>query len=239
MKKTMITLAAMFAATVTMAAVTSQVVGYSSTGLGASKLYMLSTAGFEKVGGGNLTLGDIASALSFEDDDNIQFGLANEDGAVEFTDYFYISWQDPAGWYASDYSTLANDVEIPVGESVWINRASAADVTVSGAVNAAATTELSFLAGKLTLASSAYPVPFAPNSYVWTGLADDDNIQVGLANETGEVEFTDYFYISWQDPAGWYASDYSTLAGEICNVGQGFWIKTAGDATVAQPNPIQ
>lgn len=215
------------------------VVGYSSTVLESSKLFMLGS-NFEKVGttiGEGVTLADLVASSGFEDFDNIQVGVADESGVVHFTNYYYLSYMDPAGWYADDYSTYAGDEELPAGVSVWMLLATGQDVTTSGQVRSTET-QFTFAANKLTMTSSAYPIAFKPNDCTWTGVQDFDNIQVGVADVNGVVQFTNYYYLSYMDPAGWYQDDYSTLAGEIAPTGAGFWVLTAGAVTMTQPSPL-
>jgi len=244
MKKMMTVLAACAVTSLALAdsgVVSANVVGYNTVSLGANKLYMFGS-NFEMVtntSGHAVTLASLKASIGFEDLDTIQTGVADLSGKVVFTDYVYLSFMDPVGWYASDYSTYAGNVEIPAGVSVWMSLNTAQNVTSSGQVRPTSTV-FTFLAGKLTMAASAYPIPFNPNvSCVWSGVQDLDNIQTGLANASGKVIFTDYVYLSFMDPAGWYASDYSTYAGNIVGVGQGFWANMQGTVTLTQSSPLQ
>lgn len=215
------------------------VVGYSSSALGAGKLFMLGS-NFEKVTtaiGEGVTFSSLVPSVGFEDFDAIFVGVADEFGVVQFTNYAFLTYNDPAGWYASDGVTYAGDVTLPAGASVWMQLTSAQNVTANGQVRKTST-GFSFVATKLTMSSSAYPVPFNPNACVWTGVQDFDAIFVGVADEFGVVQFTNYAYLSYNDPAGWYAEDGVTYAGDIAPVGAGFWVQTQGDVTMTQASPL-
>lgn len=240
MKKLSTVLAACMLAGFVSAQVESQnVVGYSSSALGAGKLFMLGS-NFEKVTtttGEAVTLSSLVPSVAFEDFDAIFVGVADEFGVVQFTTYSYLTFNDPAGWYADDNVTYAGNVSLPAGVSVWMQLASAQNVTANGQVRKAST-GFSFAATKLTMTSSAYPIPFNPNTCVWTGAQDFDSIFVGVADAFGVVQFTNYFYLTFNDPAGWYADDNVTYAGDIAPVGAGFWVQTQGDVTMTQPSPL-
>lgn len=215
------------------------VVGYSAAPLSGSDLFMFGS-NFEKVGstiGEAVTLSSLAPSSGFEDFDNIQVAVADGLGGVNFTQYFYLTYMDPAGWYADDVTTYAGDVQLPAGASVWMLLATTQDVTASGQVRST-DTAFTFEANKLTMTSSAYPIPYNPNTCVWTDAQDFDNIQVGVADGLGGVNFTQYFYLSYMDPAGWYADDVTTYAGDIAPIGAGFWVLTQGDVTMTQPSPL-
>lgn len=236
MKKLMtalaVCLAAGFVAATGGGVVSSNIVGYVNTSHESNKLFMLGS-NFEKIGisGNSITFGSLVGSVGFEDLDNIQVGVANVTGGIDFTDFFYLGGM----WVESDYTTPANDVEFPAGISVWLILNTAQKVTQSGQVRTGSTL-FNFQANKLTLTSSAYPVPFNPNasSCVWSGLQDTDNIQVGVANASGGLDFTDYFYLGSQ----WVESDYTTTAGVIAPAGAGFWVLTQGDATLTQSSPL-
>ena len=240
MKKLSTVLAAcMFAGFVSAQVESQNVVGYSSVAIGATKPFMLGS-NFEKVTtttGEGVTFSSLVPSIGFEDFDNIQVGVANALGVIEFTSYLYLTFNDPVGWYLDDGVTYAGNEPLPAGAAVWMVLASSQNVTANGQVRKSSTA-FSFEANKATMTSSAYPIPFNPNNCVWTGTQDFDNIQVGLADEFGVLQFTSYLYLTFNDPVGWYLDDGVTYAGDIAPVGAGFWVLMQGAVGMTQASPL-
>ena len=122
MKKLSTVLAAcMFAGFVSAQVESQNVVGYSSVAIGATKPFMLGS-NFEKVTtttGEGVTFSSLVPSIGFEDFDNIQVGVANALGVIEFTSYLYLTFNDPVGWYLDDGVTYAGDIA-PVGAGFWV-----------------------------------------------------------------------------------------------------------------------
>jgi len=229
--------------------VSGNIVGYSSSYV-TNQLSMFGM-NFQGLGtnGPSLTLSGLNPDpnIGFADLDTIETGLADENGVVQFTSYFYMGADiapADAGWYESDYSTYAGNQAIPLGSSIWVQLASAQNVLVAGQVSASSVTQ-NFVANALTMSSSAFPVAFNPNdsSCTWSGVQDLDQIQVGVPDQNGVVQFTTYFYMGLDiapGAAGWYESDYSTyVSSPIVPVNGGFWVLTQGTASLVQTSPIK
>ena len=223
MKKTMITLAAVFAAMVTMAAVTSQVVGYNTSTLVAG--FNCMTPMFVGMGtAANLTFGTIKvpDGASYD-----QFQVFDSTGEVIQTVYY---WADDQSWY--DFATDApmNDVEIPVGTAYFFSSQNGGSMVVSGQV-LTDSVQVS-LANGFTPFGNPYPVAVTFGSLSNTGLVSYDQFQ--LFDTTGEVIQTVYY---WADDQSWY--DFATDApmnDEIIPAGQGFFFSAQNaDCSITFP----
>lgn len=91
-----------------------------------------------------------------------------------------------------------------------------------------------------TLVSSAYPVPFRPNSasVSWPNAQDDDDIQYAYTDEKGKTQLGEYYYYTEEyglGDAGWYNEGLELLDADtaIVGVGEGFWYIPVDPATAS------
>lgn len=244
MNKTLVIAAAM-AAGVAVADVTSQnCVGYNTLNNGDQSVMLGCQFVDVADGESGILLGNIKG--EFEDNDELQLTSCDEVGAISSVSFFYFTeasgmgW-DGDGWYSSESGMKANDdTEIAHSTAMWFTGASAAKpATISGQVyNGNYTHTFSALT---EMVCSAFPVPFNPNDtekVQWTGLTDNDEIQVTSCDETGAISSVSYFWFTEEsgmgwDGDGWYSSESGLKTDEpVVVAGQGFWLTLADPANV-------
>lgn len=204
---------------------------------------------FDAVGGGSIALEDIKA--DFAEDDEIQVSWMDDDGYIQFDQYYYKNalgaiypkdgWYDGSDEYAGDTLTLAP------GAAVWlITEQSGVDaVTVSGEVGKTAKTQGPF-EFESSMIASAFPIAFNPNSesVTWVGIQEDDELQVPWMDDDGYIQFDQYYFknalgaIYPKD--GWYDGSDSFVEDPITSVGQGFWLiaQAPDQVTITEESPL-
>lgn len=226
--------------TVAMAAdgiVSSSVVGYNQTAA-TEDTSILIGASFEAVGGGTfLPLSALTATPALENDDQIQVAYTDEDGLTQFTIYIY---DETDGWLDTEnFEPCGDTFGLELGQSAWfISAGEPKKITTAGAVknsNAIRTfTEPS------ALITSAFPVPFCPNSEnVSWGVQNDDQIQTAYTDEDGLTQFTIYIY---DESDGWLDTENFEPLGatqSIVDTGIGFWlILQDASSTFTEVSPL-
>ena len=220
-------------------------VGYNTLNTGDT--FQMLGSSFASVGSDadGFTLGSLLG--DFADEDAIQVSYMDDDGLVQFATYQYLTVEfgmDADGWYNGDYE-LANDTVIPRGSAVWFVSNVPKSVQTRGEVPKANTVHPAFTE-KYSMICSAYPVAFNPNasSVTWSGLVDEDEIQVAFVDPDGIVQFNVYQYLtvdgSGMDADGWYDGNYELVTAPIAEVGQGFWliVSNYAKASLTEKSPI-
>ncbi len=204
---------------------------------------------FDAVGGGSLLLEDVQGA--FAEDDEIQISWMDDDGYIQFSQYFYKNalgaiypndgWYDDADEYAGDVVTLAP------GTAVWlITEQSGLDaVTACGEVSSTSKVQGPFTY-ESSMIASAFPVAFNPNasSVTWVGIQEDDEIQVPWMDDDGYIQFNQYFFknaLGAIYPSdGWYDDADTFVEDPITGIGQGFWLITQSpdEVTMTETSPL-
>ena len=205
-------------------------VGYNTTENEAEDTMVFVGASFENVGEGEfIPLSAIQCVEGFEDGDQFQTSFMDEIGAVNFKIYEY--W-DGDGWADPDSMEIVGDnIGFTLGQAAWFISSSPKKLTFAGGVhkdNFIHTFEES-----MTIATSAFPVPFCPNSAnVSWGCNDGDQIQTSFMDEIGAVNFKIYEY--W-DGDGWADPDTMEIIEPdfaVVTPGKGFWFITSDPESV-------
>ena len=240
----------------------SSKVGYNTDSLTGGKFY-IKAAQFQDVQKGTATLNSIMNGLTGVDfDENLTFQTTApqiqvqkttgagydlyyylNDAYIEETDSTVKGWADSTGNYV--------DLTIDPGVAFWFKVvASDTDVTVSGAVEADSSVDVTVPQNKFTLVANAYPTAITLNgsqmsSENLVGVDFDENLtfqttapQIQVQKATGAgydlyyylndayIEETDSTLKGWADSTGNYVS--STIP-----AGAGFWMKgVTGEVTL-------
>ena len=195
-------------------------------------------ASFENVGEGEfIPLSAIQCVEGFEDGDQFQTSFMNEKGIVNFKVYEY--W-DGDGWADLDeMEVVGDDVGFTPGQAAWFISITPKKLTFAGGVIKENFTHT--FTEAMTIAVSAFPIPFCPNSEnVSWGCNDGDQIQTSFMNEKGIVNFKVYEY--W-DGDGWADLDEMDVIASDCVVatpGKGFWFITSNpeNVTFSEVSPL-
>ena len=246
MKKLMIAGVAGLCAAVTFGLESANVVGYNTLNTGDT--FQMLGSSFAGVGTNvdGFTLESLQG--NFADEDAIQVSYMDDDGIVQFTTYQYLTvdgfGMDADGWYDGNYE-LANETMIPRGSAVWFISSEPKSIQTSGEVATGDTIHAAFTE-QYSMICSAYPVAFNPNasSVTWSGLVDEDEIQVAYVDSDGIVQFNVYQYLTvdgfGMDADGWYDGNYELVSEPIAEVGQGFWLILSdfANVTLTEKSPI-
>ena len=229
--KKLIALAAVATCGAALAVESANIVGYTTTEKVANDFCTFIGASFESVGSGTfIPFSSLTCSEGFEDGDQIQKAYVDEDGIVGFTVYEY--W-DGDGWVdPSSGDVIGDDIGFEVGEAAWFISSAAKQITTAGAVKS--TNHIHTFTETSTVISSAFPVPFCPNSAnVSWGSIDGDQIQVPYVDEDGIINFTTYEYWDgdgWVDPS---TGDVLEADFAVTTAGKGFWFITADPENVS------
>ncbi len=142
-----------------------------------------------------------------------------------------------SAWCASKRPTAAAvDVILPTGKAVFINKAVAGEVTLSGKVSFAEATEFGSATGNAwDQIVCVYPETIKLNEIIWTGLASGDTLSI---YDTETALYTTYHWNTTK--SAWCASKRPTAAAVDVNVpaGQALFINKAsvGTASCQAPN---
>ena len=225
----------------------SNTVGYNT--VAPEYTYTMFTIPFTAVGGGGIAIEDIKA--DFAEDDEIQVSWMDDDGYIQFDQYYYknalgaIYPQD--GWYDGNDDYAGNTLTLSPGMAVWLitEQSQADSVTVSGEVGAVAKTQGPF-EYEYSMIASAFPIAFNPNAetVTWVGIQEDDELQVPWMDDDGYIQFNQYYFrnalgaIYPQD--GWYDGDDNFVDDAITGVGQGFWLITQSpdEVTLTEASPL-
>jgi len=244
MKKMMTVLAACAVTSLALAdsgVVSQNTVGYATLATPANTYRMI---GFnlQSVGSTNgLTIDAINPSGKWTNGDKI-LTYANNYTTYYYRDQTYLTDNEVAGspgWY-SGFDLPVGSTVIPRGTSVWGYFAAATNVTIAGEVSATTSTIMNFPAGKYVMAASAYPVPFNPNSLTWTGLTNGDKMLTFASNYTTYF-YRDQTYLDDNEiggSPGWYTGFDIYVASPVAGIEAGFWVISAGAASVTQPSPL-
>lgn len=234
------------------------VVGYTSTGLNASRFFMYGM-NFDKVGGGDLKVSDLIPSVGWTtDQDQIQIANVNPTtGIIEFDIYTYfnydpnyVNFDDPEGWYDASGTKVNDTLSLSAGLGFWIKTATEQTVTVAGQVVSDAAVSFTATANRFMMVANAYPVALNPNTdFVVTAggfTTDLDQIQVANVNQTtGLIEFDIYTYfnydpnyVNFDDPEGWYDASGTKVSTDIIPANTGFWFKAANAVTFEIASPL-
>ena len=209
----------------------SNTVGYNNTVNGTYDNMTFIGASFKNVGNGTvLPFNSLGCVEGLDDGDQIQTSSVDQDGIVQFKVYVY--W-DGEGWADDDLSELVDDtVGFALGQGGWFISAAPKQVTTSGEVKK--TSHIHTFSETMSIATSAFPVAFCPNSAdVSWACEDGDQLQVPVVDQDGIVNFKVYVY--W-DGEGWADDDISALLDAdtaIVTAGKGFWFIAANPASAS------
>ena len=233
MKKLMFAAAAI-AAGVALADVTSDnVVGYNTTDNTAGDASFIFGASFNAVNGNGVPFNSLICPEEFEDDDQIQTAYTDERGLTQMHIFFYFG-----EWLDEEYNPIAEDEGLPLGGSAWFISSSGTAKTLTTSGEVRKTNFIHTFTEPSSLITSAFPMPFCPNSEncSW-GCSDDTQLQTAYIDERGLTQMHIFFYFGeWMD------EEYNTIAADavVASPGQGFWIilQDQGD-TFSEVSPIK
>ena len=157
----------------------------------------------------------------FADGDTVNVYLPEE------ARYEIYSWRnsgtDKAGWYSGRNPNLA-DVDISIGQAVFVHKDKTSGIThFSGKVSASEISTFGSEEGNVwNQIVCVYPQTKKLNELLWSGLQDDDTLNIYLPDEAR------YEIYSWRnsgtDRAGWYSGRNPNLADVDIPIGQAFFI---------------
>ena len=167
----------------------------------------------------------------FGDDDQIQVAYTDDSGLTQLRNYFYFG-----EWLDEEYASVSDTDGLPFSKAAWFVSASdPKTITTAGEVKK--DNYIHTFTETSDMITSAFPVPFCPNSAnVSWGVTDDAQIQVAYTDELGITQLRNYFYFS-----EWLDDEYNTLAEDdaIVGPGVGFWfIINDSSETFTEVSPI-
>ena len=133
--------------------------------------------------------------------------------------YVYVYFGE---WYNEDMDPVSDADGVRQGGSAWFVSASGTPKTVTVAGEVKKTNHIHTFTESSELISSAFPVPFCPNSAdVSWGVSDETQIQTAYTDERGITQMYVYVYFG-----EWYNEDMDPVAEDeaIAQPGAGFWI---------------
>lgn len=222
-------------------AVESSVVGYGATAAAAETYYMV-TAQFDNVGGtgAGMALNELVRGAPY----GTELSLLKANGTYDIFKYIaeaYDAVKDDfvPGW-GDVLENLATQKVVP-GTTFWLKTPSSATPTIAGAVLADSSKEVTVAGGVYSMIGNPYPVAVNPNTLTWTGLTYGDELSVMQANGTYAI----YKYIAEAYDAekddfvpGWADVLENKVTTGVVPVGQGAWIKPAGEVKVTWVSPL-
>lgn len=184
----------------------------------------------------------------FEEEDELQFAYTDEGGLIQFNIYTYFTADggmvDEDGWYNGDFEAVGDEL-LPIGGAMWFFTSSgdAKAATMSGQITKDPIVRTFSEANNMICGS--FPVAFNPNgkNVSWSGLSEEDEIQVAYTDSDGLIQFTVYTYFTADggmvDEDGWYDGDFSKVESAIVEVGQGFWLFPQSTVTLTETSPLK
>lgn len=223
MKKTMITLAATCAAAVSMAAVTSQIVGYHTVSVPASQGHYYSPV-FADITSGQVPVAALNGAFT-DWTDTLQ--MMGADGYC----YQVALWTDADGWLDANTFEPVGDLSLDYGECYMISCASPVEMTVGGQVETNAVEVVlpagNFQTGNVTVSGRWLSEMTFAGFTDWT-----DTMQ--LMGEDGYC----YQVALWTDADGWLDATTFEPADFFIPAGQGYLFNTAAGGTITIPSAL-
>ena len=185
---------------------------------------------------------------NFSNEDNLQMAYVDDSGMVQFVNCYYFTvdegGMDQDGWYNEDYEYVGDSQRIPIGTACWFLSADDSKaITTAGQVYGSNFTHT--FDEPVEMVCLAFPVEFNPNAVSWTGLTNEDNIQVSYVDDSGMVQFINCYYFTvdegGMDEDAWYNEDYEKIESAITVPGQGFWLMIADpeNATLIETSPLK
>jgi hypothetical protein len=233
------------------------VVGYNTIQIAADEASMIAF-NYEEVGKtSGIALKDLVPDQPFLDGDQIQVAYIDPEDplkALKFAAYTYYT-QDyldnnigfgDEGWNDGSIQNQ-DDLVFQPGSGVWILLNGERTITVAGQVKPNGNA-YSFGAGEAKMIGAGFPIPFNPNTCVWNGIQDGDQIQVVYIDPEDPLKalkFTAYTYYT-QDyldnnigfgDEGWNDGSMA-LAGQILGIGKSCWVLTQGTTTMTMASPL-
>ena len=197
-------------------------VGYNTTANEAGDAAFIFGASFNSMAvDGVIPFKDLVCPEGFEDDDQIQTPYTDEQGFTQLRNYYYFG-----EWLDENYDSVADTDGVELGKSAWFVTSSAKTITTAGEVKKG--NFIHTFTETADMVTSAFPVPFCPNSEnVSWGVSDDTQIQTAYTDESGFTQLRNYYYFG-----EWLDENYDSLAADdaVVGPGVGFWF-LIGDAT--------
>ena len=215
------------------AQVESDIVGYTTITMEAGKWYQVGSPFVALEDGAALKLNEVFTTGFGAGDVLNMFN-------VERGTYVAYYWNARKGGWALSTAPVASlvDVEIPVGQAVFINKATAGDVLLSGRVSVEEAVEFGSDSGESwDQICCVYPQNVKLNEIVWTGLKGGDVLNIF---STTEDKYNAYY---WNARKGGWALSTAPVASLVdveIPAGQAFFINkvSVGKATCSAPATV-
>ena len=215
------------------AQVESDIVGYTTITMEAKKWYQVGSPFVALEEGATLKLNDVFTT---------GFGAGDVLNMFDTESCSYVAyyWNAGKGGWARSTAPVASlvDVALSAGQAVFINKATAGEVLLSGRVSVEEAVEFGSANGKAwNQICCVYPQNVKLNEIVWTGLEGGDVLNIF---STTESKYNAYY---WNARKGGWALSTAPVASLVqveIPAGQAFFINkvSAGKASCSAPTTV-